>query len=253
MDPTKNELFTNMLIARMNMIEEDNMMEMEIIKEIKYYLLDTGTPFEEINNIMFEFYQYYDINVTLNIIESVIINNIPNSIPPQLPNYINEPIIPLQLPNNMMGAVIQFYNNNNNMLFQQIFNPVQPPNEEEDDNDEDLPELVPAGDPIPQSHQTMVNMINILINGLHNNNHNYEDVKVTVDEDELASLPVKTLENNIDDDCTICMGKMVKDEVVTELGCTHTFHNDCIKPYLKEYNYKCPVCRKEVGKTKYNL
>ena len=97
-------------------------------------------------------------------------------------------------------------------------------------------------------------MLNILINGLHNNNnHNYEDVKVTVDENELASLPVKTLETNIDDDCTICMGKMVKDEVVTELGCTHTFHTDCIKPYLKEYNYKCPVCRKEVGKTKYNL
>jgi hypothetical protein len=245
MDPSKIELFGNMFIARMNMIEEENLMETEIIKEIKYYLLDTGTPYEEINNILFEFYQYYDINVSMQLIESIIINNMPNAnLPP--------------LPNPMMGAFIQLYANNNNIIFHQIFNqgPLQQPQVEEpneDDEEEDMPDLVPANAPLPQTHQNMINMINILINGLPNNNHNYEDVKVTVDENDLDALPVKTLENNLDSDCTICMGKMEKDEVVTELGCTHTFHNDCIKPYLKEYNYKCPVCRKEVGKTKYNI
>ena len=40
---------------------------------------------------------------------------------------------------------------------------------------------------------------------------------------------------------------------VTELNCKHTFHTKCIKEWLKEYDYKCPVCRKESGKPKYDL
>ena len=43
-------------------------------------------------------------------------------------------------------------------------------------------------------------------------------------------LKTKTLEDKHDDDCTICMGTMVKDEVVIELECLHTFHKDCKTP-----------------------
>ena len=49
------------------------------------------------------------------------------------------------------------------------------------------------------------------------------------------------------------MAAMMKDEKVTSLKCNHTYHHECITPYLKEYNYKCPICRAEVGKAKYNI
>ena len=49
------------------------------------------------------------------------------------------------------------------------------------------------------------------------------------------------------------MGQMEIGESVTNLVCSHTFHTDCIQPYLKEYNYKCPICRAELGKAKYSL
>ena len=38
-----------------------------------------------------------------------------------------------------------------------------------------------------------------------------------------------------------------KGDKISKLKCEHTFHNDCIMQWLKEYNYRCPVCRKECG------
>jgi hypothetical protein len=81
----------------------------------------------------------------------------------------------------------------------------------------------------------------------------FSDVVVSTDDYDLESIKITKLKTKLDTNCTICMGQMDKDEEVSELGCTHTFHTDCIKPYLQQYNYKCPVCRKEVGKAKYNI
>ena len=44
-----------------------------------------------------------------------------------------------------------------------------------------------------------------------------------------------------------------KDQEVSELNVNHIFHKDCVMKWLKEYNYKCPVCRAECGKPKFNL
>jgi hypothetical protein len=110
------------------------------------------------------------------------------------------------------------------------------------------------------SHQNMVNLLNAFMQGLNNQpafninpNNLFQDVVVSTDENDLDKLKTTTLETKLDCDCSICMGSMDKDETVTELNCSHTFHKDCIFPYLKQYNYKCPVCRAEVGKTKYNM
>ena len=81
----------------------------------------------------------------------------------------------------------------------------------------------------------------------------FEDVVVTLDDAEISKLKTFKLESSLESDCSICMEHMITDNVVTELNCTHTFHSECIQKYLKEYSYKCPICRSDVGKHKYNL
>jgi hypothetical protein len=101
----------------------------------------------------------------------------------------------------------------------------------------------------PVNHSSLVNVIN----GLVNNGSSYQNVVVSMDDKELDNLKSVQLESNLDNNCSICMGQMEKGESVTNLVCSHTFHTDCIRPYLKEYNYKCPICRTELGKVKYSL
>jgi hypothetical protein len=117
-----------------------------------------------------------------------------------------------------------------------------------------------SGSAHTHTHSNMINLLNSLLNGLGGHGHigtmganAFQDVVVTVDDKDLEKLKSNKLDANLETDCSVCMGHMEKDEMVTELKCTHTFHTDCIEPYLKQYNYKCPVCRAEVGKTKYNI
>ena len=81
----------------------------------------------------------------------------------------------------------------------------------------------------------------------------FQNVVVSMDDNDIEKLKSTKLEASLDTDCSVCMGHMERDEIVTELVCSHTFHTECIQPYLKQYNYKCPICRAEVGKAKYNL
>jgi hypothetical protein len=80
-----------------------------------------------------------------------------------------------------------------------------------------------------------------------------QDVVSTLDESEKDKLKVYKLSEKKEEKCSVCMTDMNTDEQVCELPCGHTFHDDCIQPWLKEYNYKCPICRKEVGKPKHNV
>ena len=80
-----------------------------------------------------------------------------------------------------------------------------------------------------------------------------EDVVSTLDDSEKDKLKVyKSIEKK-EEKCTICMSEINIDEQACDLPCAHTFHDECIQPWLNHYNYKCPVCRKEVGKPKYNI
>merc|ERR1712146_459546 len=47
--------------------------------------------------------------------------------------------------------------------------------------------------------------------------------------------------------CSICITDFELGLEGMFLPCGHTFHPDCIKPWLKKNN-KCPVCRKELNK-----
>ena len=97
-----------------------------------------------------------------------------------------------------------------------------------------------------------INNYNLIIN-YHAINTTLSDVIVSTNDEDIEKLETITLEETHTDSCVICMSQMVKDEKITLLKCKHCFHSECITPYLKEYNYKCPVCREEVGRTKFNI
>ena len=99
---------------------------------------------------------------------------------------------------------------------------------------------------------TNINSYNLIIN-YHAINTTLSDVIVSTNDEDIEKLETITLEETHTDSCVICMSQMVKDEKITLLKCKHCFHSECITPYLKEYNYKCPVCREEVGRTKFNI
>ena len=45
--------------------------------------------------------------------------------------------------------------------------------------------------------------------------------------------------------CSVCICDFELGSQGMFLPCGHTFHPDCIKPWLKDHN-TCPVCRKEL-------
>ena len=102
-----------------------------------------------------------------------------------------------------------------------------------------------------QNNTNIVSLFSTFINEVQQDV--FDDVVVTVNDKDLESLKTTKLDNNLETSCSICLSQMIKDETITELKCSHPFHSDCIKPYLEQYNYKCPVCRTEVGKPKYNI
>lgn len=49
-------------------------------------------------------------------------------------------------------------------------------------------------------------------------------------------------ERNDGKQCTICLENLVRNEQVMVTPCSHTFHNDCLVPWVKGHG-NCPVCR----------
>ena len=288
------ELYDHLYAARI--VYQDTLEnELDIIKELKIYLIESGFSSLNINQILFNFYQHINIPITIHVITNTSINP--------------DPII-----NDLVQ--IMFYSNNQNQFINQINNIIQshnlnqPINEEnhnensdpDDIYDEVIHEVVnniensdldESNDIVENSDPTLdettdninsdeitgninsdettteytyypnntgsnniINVLNSLIININNNNGEnqvYQNVVVTVDDDDFDKLESQTLTCDHDSSCAICMSQMVKDEKITLLKCSHNFHYNCITPYLKEYNYKCPVCRAEVGKAKYNI
>ena len=61
----------------------------------------------------------------------------------------------------------------------------------------------------------------------------------------------KNINKYKNDDCTICRQSLNDDSIyskeqnkcstITTGNCGHSFHTECIEPWLKQYN-KCPIC-----------
>ncbi|CAI9778569.1 unnamed protein product [Fraxinus pennsylvanica] len=66
---------------------------------------------------------------------------------------------------------------------------------------------------------------------------------VPASDSSVESLEKKRLEYDGVESCTICLSEFYQgSEVVTRMPCSHVFHENCIKKWLKTSHY-CPVCR----------
>jgi hypothetical protein len=257
-----NDIINQLFEYRINLQDEyDN--EEAIIKQLKSYLHNNNIDINQINTILFDFYKFFCIDIPMENIQAVDFpvseenfESILSSLEEQINNNdelpdLDSPRIPIQPPQH----VILLYNNNINGP---IIQPVLPPIFNNIFQDMNIPlnlNNIFQNMDNNNIHDNMIDVINNFLDGIEPllAQPNYENVKVTTDEADIMKLKSRTLEDKHADDCTICMGSMIKDEIVTELECFHTFHKDCIEPYLKDYNYKCPLCRKEVGKPKADI
>ena len=109
-------------------------------------------------------------------------------------------------------------------------------------------------DPIIVNSNDEYITFNVPISIYNNTQHNFEDVVVSLTDDEFNSLTCyECNQENNEKDCNICIECFNKGDNIIKLNCSHEFHKDCIKKWLCDNSTKCPVCRVEVAKGKANL
>ena len=276
MNPNLDELFSELFAYRI-MLQDSYENESDIIREIKNYLIEIGITISNIPQIIHEFYKNFGYEISLDVVNEACSNQMVNNIlsftlthedfdntdqnnehiifSQTFTNQINDneessneasddEIFQNQNEVNIQQMASSMLNNNNNslnqLMAQNMFQYINFINGNLQNNWIDN----------PVNHGSLVNVINSLVN---NNSQSYQNVVVSMDDKEIDNLQSFKLESNLESNCSICMGEMEKEEFVTKLVCTHTFHTDCIQPYLKQYNYKCPICRAELGKVKYSI
>jgi hypothetical protein len=83
----------------------------------------------------------------------------------------------------------------------------------------------------------------------------FEDVKVVLTSEQFDKLKHSTLDNENDiliteeQQCNICMEQYSLNDKITQLGCTHFFHYNCIEYWLCNEHVTCPICRKDTRET----
>lgn len=262
------ELYSYLFATRLE-LEDTYYNESDIIKKLRNTIIDYGIEEEHVNKTLYDFYHHFNIDITMEIIQEATINNVENNINSSPSSYINvNQNNLLNLLNNILssqGNAIQVnLPNNIDISGNNIILPINNNNEENEDNEENEENegnfqpsnLIQQFISIPMNGQfNHANILNMLNNFMDNFDQvpyqpdNFENVVVTVG-DSINKLKTTTLETTLDHNCTICMGCMDKDEIVSELPCKHIFHDECIKPYLNSYNCKCPVCRADIRETK---
>ena len=67
-----------------------------------------------------------------------------------------------------------------------------------------------------------------------------ENQMPTLCTEDISKLNKCVLDHDLEDDCSICLESMKAAQEAIKLDCNHTYHSQCIKTYLTEYNHKCP-------------
>ena len=74
---------------------------------------------------------------------------------------------------------------------------------------------------------------------------NEDETNTRLTEEEVNRIPLLTIEEELDDTCSICLERINIGSMVYRIPCNHKFHINCLKPHLINYNRNCPLCRNE--------
>ena len=78
-------------------------------------------------------------------------------------------------------------------------------------------------------------------------NLNFEDVKVSLSEEQINQLLTiivnKDNKDNYTNPCSICLEEYNINDKLLELKCKHYYHYNCIYPWISRESTKCPSCR----------
>jgi len=74
-----------------------------------------------------------------------------------------------------------------------------------------------------------------------------EDVPVIPSQEQISvSTTLKTLDEDISDNCAVCQDQLKKEQEVRTINhCSHMFHRECIDRWF-ETNVQCPCCRYDI-------
>ena len=254
------KLYEDMFAVRIYLEDEFNS-EINIIKELKKYLVNRGIRISQLNQIIFDFYNYYGINISLEVIEDIRISlfYIYSSYRSSLLNNDTNDNNTNDNTNDDNTNNLDDINNNSN----DINNNSDDINNTTNINDiDDLSNfisnqsnnIVNTYTNIDNSINSILNIFSTILNRINTDSQEeLQDVIVTVEDNDLDKLNKYKLEEDLNIDCSICLSSMNKDDKIIELECCHKYHSNCIYKYLKEYNHKCPVCRIKIGNAKYNI
>ncbi|CAD8206060.1 unnamed protein product [Paramecium pentaurelia] len=66
-----------------------------------------------------------------------------------------------------------------------------------------------------------------------------------ISEEQIEMLPVQKFKMENEFVCSICDMNLLKNEMVMKLSCSHIFHSECLKPWIRIKN-SCPNCRQQI-------
>jgi len=85
----------------------------------------------------------------------------------------------------------------------------------------------------------------------HFQRHQEDSGKPPASKSDIEALHTETLteescKHHAEHPCAVCQDHLNANEEICTLACGHTFHKDCVVPWL-ELHRTCPLCRHEVG------
>ena len=174
------ELFADLFAYRFMLLDaygylEENaeINEIEIIKKLKYKLIQLGRNYDEINELLFDFYNHYEINISLDDIRN--------------------------------AQILLYVINNSNINV----------------------------------------LLTNLINNYINNEEELEETNTRLTDEEINRIPITTVEETLEDTCSICFETISVDTRIFRIPCNHKFHMNCLRPHLINYSRNCPLCRND--------